>query len=158
MSTAQPEVSTTNTSNSMVLLLIVGGLYYLSTTKRSSGKDDAKGGAKGGTGGGAGGGVGGGAGGVAGGVAGGGAGGGAGGSTDTKVTEEEPQSYAPILVVAFLLYSMRNEIQQTITRDRILILVSILASNYITSIGGSFVQSSGAAFAGLVMLPAIQNE
>ncbi len=136
----------TGTSNTMVLLLIVGGLYYLSTTKRPTGdgKADGKRSPEAKTG-------------FAGEITG-GAIATPNGKTAPPADEDEEKSYAPLMIVAFLLYSLRKEIEETITRDRVIVLVSILASNYITSVGGSFVQSSGAAFAGLVMLPAIQNE
>lgn len=69
-------------------------------------------------------------------------------------TDEEGIPHMLVLLAAIILYSMRQEIQNSITLERGYSLATTLASNYILVNGGSFLQSSMACILILVMLPA----
>ena len=99
-------------TNTLVLVLIAGGIYYLMQSKQN--KDDSK--------------------------------------------DDDTQSMTvPIAVALIVIYSLRKEIQESLSPDRMYAALAIVLSNYITSIDGSFLQASGAALAALIILPAVQQ-
>lgn len=76
-------------------------------------------------------------------------------SRDAQPSTETP--YVPLAVVAFVLYSLRNEIQASVSTERMIVLTAMVLSSYVTSIGGSFLLSSGTTASVLILLPALHH-
>jgi len=106
-------VAESSNTNTLVLLLIAGGIYYLMQSKQNDSKEEQ--------------------------------------NKDTQ------SMTVPIAVALIVIYSLRKEIQESFSTDRMYAALAIVLSNYITSIDGSFLQASGAALAALVILPAVQQ-
>lgn len=64
--------------------------------------------------------------------------------------------YGPALLAAFLVFTLKTQIQETLSMDRLYTLLAIGASTYVMSIDGTALQAAGTAAGFLVLLPAIQ--
>jgi hypothetical protein len=64
--------------------------------------------------------------------------------------------YGPALLAAFLVFTLKTQIQETLSMDRLYTLLAIGASTYVLSIDGTALQAAGTAAGFLVLLPAIQ--
>lgn len=108
-------MSDSNTStNTFVLLVIFGGLYYMKNITNSS-------------------------------------------ENERKTNEEENNNIIPYVLALILVFSLKKEIEETITRDRIYTLVAITAASYLNTAGADIVQIFGSVFGSMIMLPAIQE-
>lgn len=72
-------------------------------------------------------------------------------------TKSEDNYHFPLAVAAVLVYSLREEINITITKDRVLLGIAISLSNYFME-DGSALKASFAALATLILGPAITHE
>ena len=85
-------------------------------------------------------------------------GGGEGGGASTPEDKEFTTYHLPVAVAAFVVYSLREEIQQTITADRLLLGVAMSLSNYVIENEGGALKASVASLATLILGPAITAE
>ena len=72
-------------------------------------------------------------------------------------TKSEDNYHLPIAVAAVVVYSLREEINTTITKDRIFLGIAMSLSNYFMEDGGAL-KASIAALATLILGPAITHE
>ena len=70
----------------------------------------------------------------------------------------EDNYHLPIAVAAVIVYSLREEINTTITTDRILLGIAMSLSNYFMQDGGGALKASVASIATLIIGPAITYE
>ena len=78
--------------------------------------------------------------------------------TPTTKVEGGDSYHLPIAVAAVIVYSLREEINTTITKDRIFLGVAMSLSNYFMEDGGSALKASIASIATLILGPAITHE
>jgi hypothetical protein len=72
-------------------------------------------------------------------------------------TKSEDNYHLPIAVAAVIVYSLREEINVTITKDRVFLGIAMSLSNYFMEDGGAL-KASIAALATLILGPAITHE
>lgn len=72
-------------------------------------------------------------------------------------TKSEDNYHLPIVVAAVVVYSLREEINTTITKDRLFLGIAMSLSNYFMEDGGAL-KASIAALATLILGPAITHE
>tara|TARA_B100001094_G_C17500945_1_gene471020 strand:- start:137 stop:466 length:330 start_codon:yes stop_codon:yes gene_type:complete len=72
-------------------------------------------------------------------------------------TKSEDNYHLPIAVAAVIVYSLREEINETITKDRVFLGIAMSLSNYFMEDGGAL-KASIAALATLILGPAITQE
>lgn len=72
-------------------------------------------------------------------------------------TKSEDNYHLPIAVAAVIVYSLREEINVTITKDRVLLGIAMSLSNYFME-DGDALKASIAALATLILGPAITHE
>lgn len=73
-------------------------------------------------------------------------------------TKSEDNYHLPIAVAAVIVYSLREEINVTITKDRIFLGIAMSLSNYFMEEDGGALKASIATFATLILGPAITHE
>jgi hypothetical protein len=72
-------------------------------------------------------------------------------------TKSEDNYHLSIAVAAVIVYSLREEINVTITKDRVFLGIAMSLSNYFMEDGGAL-KASIAALATLILGPAITHE
>lgn len=72
-------------------------------------------------------------------------------------TKSEANYHLPIAVAAVVVYSLREEINATITKDRVFLGIAMSLSNYFIEEGGAL-KASIAALATLILGPAVTHE
>ena len=77
--------------------------------------------------------------------------------TQTPTKNEDDNYHLPIAVAAVVVYSLREEINTTITKDRVFLGIAMSLSNYFMEDGG-VLKASIAALATLILGPAITHE
>ena len=108
-------MSDSTNTNTLVLLIIAVGLYYM---KNASNSTEKKTGAN---------------------------------------AEEENQNTIPYILALIIVFSLKKEIEETITKDRIYTLAAIVTASYLHTIDADIVKICASTFATLIMLPAIQE-
>lgn len=71
--------------------------------------------------------------------------------------DNEPFEMAPYILAFVLIFSIKKEIQETISKERIYSFLAISSASYLITLDASLVKIVGAVFASLIMLPAIQE-
>lgn len=102
-----------NNTNTLVLLMIAGGLYYIKNAANSTEKD--------------------------------------------KNDLIKDNDTIPYVIAFILVFSIKKEIEETISKERIYTTIAITAASYLTKSGADIIQIFGSIFATLIMLPAIQQ-
>tara|TARA_B110000285_G_C14996381_1_gene549026 strand:- start:226 stop:555 length:330 start_codon:yes stop_codon:yes gene_type:complete len=105
-------MSESNNTNTLVLLTIAGGLYYMKNVNNTTEKTEKRG-------------------------------------------EEDNQM--PYILALVIVFSLKKEIEETISKERVYTLLAITAASYLHTIDADIVKIFGSTFATLVMLPAIQE-
>ena len=77
---------------------------------------------------------------------------------EVKPPNNENNYHLPIAVAAVIVYSLREEINTTITKDRVFLGIAMSLSNYFMEDGGSALKASIASIAALILGPAITHE
>ena len=108
-------MSESNNTNTLVLLMVAGGLYYMKNVNNNTEK---KGDKKG---------------------------------------EEDYDNHMPYIIALVIVFSLKKEIEETISRERVYTLLAITAASYLHTIDADIVKIFGSTFATLIMLPAIQE-
>ena len=103
-------MSDDSNTNTIVLLIIAGGLYYMTNLSNS----------------------------------------------DEKEQKEDTNS-VPYILAFVIVFSLKKEIEDTISRERIYTLIAITAASYLNSINADILKIFASVFASLIMLPAIQE-
>ena len=104
-------MSESNNTNTLVLLMVAGGLYYMKNVNNSLG--DKKG--------------------------------------------EEDDNHMPYIIALVIAFSLKKEIEETISKERVYTLLAITAASYLHTLDADIVKIFGSTFATLIMLPAIQE-
>lgn len=80
-------------------------------------------------------------------------------STDSAKSEHDTDksSTVPYVLALILVFSLKTEIQETVSKDRLYTLVAITAASYFITAGADMLQIFASIFASLIMLPAIQE-
>tara|TARA_Y100001934_G_C12269731_1_gene734263 strand:+ start:859 stop:1203 length:345 start_codon:yes stop_codon:yes gene_type:complete len=71
--------------------------------------------------------------------------------------EEEPQNWAPLVVALLIIFSLKQEIQDTISKERIYNFIAISSASYLLSVQAGIIPTVASTFASLILLPAIQE-
>ena len=72
--------------------------------------------------------------------------------------EDIRTSHVPVVILAMVIYSLRDEISKTISQDRIFLGVAIALSNYFMESGGGALKASVLSMGTLILGPAITSE
>tara|TARA_B100001175_G_C19481264_1_gene627254 strand:+ start:1490 stop:1819 length:330 start_codon:yes stop_codon:yes gene_type:complete len=72
-------------------------------------------------------------------------------------TKSENNYHFPMAVAAVVVYSLREEINSTVTKDRVFLGIAMSLSNYFMEDGGAL-KASIAALATLILGPAVTHE
>ena len=70
---------------------------------------------------------------------------------------EEDDNHMPYIVALVVVFSLKKEIEETISKERVYTLLAITAASYLHTIDADIVKIFGSTFAALIMLPAIQE-
>ena len=108
-------MSESNNTNTLVLLMVAGGLYYMKNVNNTSEKQKDKNG------------------------------------------QEEDYNHMPYIIALVLVFSLKKEIEETISKERVYTLLAITAASYLHTIDADILKIFGSTFATLIMLPAIQE-
>lgn len=76
---------------------------------------------------------------------------------DKKGEEEENDNQMPYILALVIVFSLKKEIEETISKERVYTLLAISAASYLHFIDADIVKIFGSTFATLIMLPAIQE-
>ena len=77
-------------------------------------------------------------------------------NTTEKKDEEESNNFS--YIIAFVIvFSLKKEIEETISKERIYTLLAISVASYLHTIDAELVKIFSSTFATLVILPAIQE-
>lgn len=72
--------------------------------------------------------------------------------------QEIQQNIAPILIAAVVIFSMKKEIEASVTRERLYTFTAVLSSSYLISTQASMLHIFGSTFLSLILLPALLVE
>lgn len=108
-------MSDTSSTNTLVLFLIAGGLYYIQNSSNHT--------------------------------------------TDNNNTKEveSKTNIVPYIISFIILFSLKKEIQNTISTERIYTLIAISSASYLITLNADIIQIFSSIFAVLVILPAVQE-
>jgi len=109
------DTNNTNNTNTIVLLSVAAGLYYMKTVNNSTEKEGE------------------------------------------KKNEEENHNMVPYIIALVIVFSLKKEIEETISRERIYTLIAITVASYLHTIDADIVKIFASTFATLIMIPAIQE-
>lgn len=76
---------------------------------------------------------------------------------EEKNTKEESTNMTPYILAFILVFSMKKEIEETVSKERIYTLIAITLASYLTTINADILHIFGSVFASLIMLPAIRE-
>ena len=71
--------------------------------------------------------------------------------------EEEENNYVVYIIALVLVFSVKKEIEETISKERVYTLLAISAASYLHTIDADMIKIVASTFATLIMLPAIQE-
>tara|TARA_Y100000389_G_C17275676_1_gene420295 strand:+ start:373 stop:708 length:336 start_codon:yes stop_codon:yes gene_type:complete len=71
--------------------------------------------------------------------------------------EEENDNQMPFILALVIVFSLKKEIEETISKERVYTLLAISVASYLHTIDADIVKIFGSTFATLIMLPAIQE-
>ena len=74
-----------------------------------------------------------------------------------KKNEEENHNMVPYIIALVIVFSLKKEIEETISRERIYTLIAITVASYLHTIDPDIVKIFASTFATLIMIPAIQE-
>lgn len=77
-------------------------------------------------------------------------------NTETKADEVD-DNHMSYIIALVIVFSLKKEIEETISKERVYTLLAITAASYLHSISADIVKIFGSTFATLIMLPAIQE-
>lgn len=106
------DTNNTNNTNTIVLLSVAAGLYYMKTVNNEK---------------------------------------------EGEKNEEENHNMVPYIIALVIVFSLKKEIEETISRERIYTLIAITAASYLHTIDADIVKIFASTFATLIMIPAIQE-
>lgn len=75
---------------------------------------------------------------------------------DKKVDDEESNNM-PYIIALVIVFSLKKEIEETISKERMYTLIAITAASYLHTIEADIVKIFASTFATLILLPAIQE-
>jgi hypothetical protein len=75
----------------------------------------------------------------------------------TEKKEEEESNNFPYIIAIIILFSLKKEIEETISKERIYTLLAISAASYLHTIDAELVKIISSTIATLIVLPAIQE-
>lgn len=70
---------------------------------------------------------------------------------------EEDDNHMPYIIALVIVFSLKKEIEETISKERVYTLLAVTAASYLHTIDTDIVKIFGSTFATLIMLPAIQE-
>lgn len=78
-------------------------------------------------------------------------------NTTEKIGEEEENHHMPYFLTLLLVFSIKKEIEETISKERVYTLLAITAASYLHTIDADIIKICASTFATMIMLPAIQE-
>ena len=74
-----------------------------------------------------------------------------------KKPEEEDDNHTPYIIALVIAFSLKKEIEETISKERVYTLLAITAASYLHTLDADIVKIFTSTLATLIMLPAIQE-
>lgn len=79
------------------------------------------------------------------------------GKKSATKSDEERSSMAPLALALVIVFSLKKEIEETVSRERVYTLLAITSAFYLSTVDADVTSIFGSVFASLIVLPAIQE-
>jgi hypothetical protein len=77
---------------------------------------------------------------------------------NSEADSAESNNMAPFIVALLLIFSMREEIQNTLSKERVYNVIAISSAAYLITIEAKIIPILASIFASLILLPAVHEQ